>query len=213
MPTMDYERELRAAGHAVVAGVDEAGRGPLAGPVSVAAVILPCDYGHEVLDDSKKLTEKRRELLYEELVSDPAVVWHVVLVSARRVDEINILRATHEGMRLAVEGLRVAADAVLIDGRPVRPFPLPQRALVKGDSLSYSIAAASVIAKVTRDRVMLDVERRFPGYGFGVHKGYGTAQHLEALRVLGPCEEHRRSFAPVRAALGGEMRMEDWWGR
>jgi ribonuclease HII len=197
MPTLDHERALRAAGCRVVAGIDEAGRGPLAGPVSVAAVVLPDGFEHPVLNDSKQLSEARRERLYEELTRDAEVRWHCVLMTAREVDEMNILRATHEGMRRAALGLAVRPDAVLIDGRPVRDFPLRQLALVKGDQLSYSIAAASVIAKVTRDRLMVRLAGAYPGYGFEVHKGYGTARHLEALRRLGPCPEHRRSFAPV----------------
>lgn len=197
MPTLDHENALRAQGCRVVAGIDEAGRGPLAGPVSVAAVVLPEDYSHPLLNDSKQLSEARREALYEELTADDRVVWHCVLVSAQEIDRLNILRATHEGMRRAVLGLTVAADAALIDGRPVRDFPLRQVALVKGDSLSWSIAAASVIAKVTRDRLMIRLAAEHPGYGFEAHKGYGTAAHLAALRRLGPCPEHRRSFAPV----------------
>lgn len=197
MPTMDHEHALRAAGCRVVAGIDEAGRGPLAGPVSVAAVVLPEDFSHALLNDSKQLSPGRREQLYEELTGDARIAWHCVLVEAAEIDRLNILRATHEGMRRAVRGLAVTADAALIDGRPVRDFPLRQLALVKGDALSYSIAAASVIAKVTRDRLMLRLAERYPGYGFEAHKGYGTAAHLEALRRLGPCPEHRRSFAPV----------------
>lgn len=201
MPSLEYENELFREGCGVVAGVDEAGRGPLAGPVSVAAVILPAGFEHPVLTDSKKLTERRREALYEELTNSSEVIWHCVLVAAEEIDRLNILRATHEGMRRAVAGLAKLPDAVLIDGRPVRDFPLRQVALVKGDQLSYSIAAASVIAKVIRDRLMLQLAVEFPGYGFDVHKGYGTARHLEALARLGPCPEHRRSFAPVAAAI------------
>ena len=194
---MEHEQALLAAGHRVVAGVDEAGRGPLAGPVSVAAVVLPVGFEHPVLNDSKKLTEARREVLYEELTGRSDVCWHCVMIPAQRVDEINILQATYEGMRQAALALKLPGLAVLIDGKPVRDYPLPNVALVKGDSLSYSIAAASVIAKVTRDRYLLAMESRYPGYGFAQHKGYGTAAHLAALRELGPCPEHRRSFAPV----------------
>jgi ribonuclease HII len=204
MPSLEFENQLRVEGCRVVAGVDEAGRGPLAGPVSVAAVILPENFEHALLDDSKKLTEKRREALYEELTVAAEVTWHCVLISAEQVDALNILRATHLGMRLAVEGLARRPDGVLIDGRPVRDFPLRQLALVKGDQLSYSIAAASVIAKVTRDRVMLELAQAFPAYGFEVHKGYGTAQHLAALKKWGACRQHRRSFAPVAAVLDAD---------
>lgn len=197
MPTLDHENTLRTQGHRIVAGIDEAGRGPLAGPVSVAAVVLPPDFTHPLLNDSKKLSEARREALYEELTTDTRILWHCVLVEAPEIDRLNILRATHEGMRRAVLGLPLQVDAALIDGRPVRDFPLPQLALVKGDQLSFSIAAASVIAKVTRDRLMVRLAVEHPGYGFETHKGYGTASHLEALRRLGPCPQHRRSFAPV----------------
>ena len=197
MPTLDHERALWAAGCRVVAGVDEAGRGPLAGPVSVAAVVLPEGFSHPFLNDSKQLSHARREALYAELTGDARIAWHCVLVEAAEIDRLNILQATHAGMRRAVQGLKVTVDAALIDGRPVRDFPWRQVALVKGDALSYSIAAASVIAKVTRDRLMVRLAERYPGYGFETHKGYGTALHLEALRRLGPCPEHRRSFAPV----------------
>jgi ribonuclease HII len=197
MPTLDHEQALKAQGCRVVAGVDEAGRGPLAGPVSVAAVILPEAFEHPVLNDSKKLTEAKRETLYHELTTDARVRWCCVLVEAVEIDRLNILGATHAGMRRAVLGLGGDVDGALIDGRPVREFPVRQVALVKGDSLSFSIAAASVIAKVTRDRLMVRLAERYPGYGFEIHKGYPTAKHLEALQRLGPCPEHRRSFAPV----------------
>jgi ribonuclease HII len=197
MPTMEHERALKATGCRVVAGVDEAGRGPLAGPVSVAAVVLPEGFEHEVLNDSKKLTEIRRERLYEELTGDERVRWCCVLVGVEEIDRLNILGATHEGMRRAVMGLGKDVDGALIDGLPVRVFPVRQVALVKGDSKSFSIAAASVIAKVTRDRLMLRLAEKYPGYGFEVHKGYPTQKHVEALKRLGPCAVHRRSFGPV----------------
>lgn len=197
MPTMDHENALRAAGFGCVAGVDEAGRGPLAGPVSVAAAVLPVDFEHEVLNDSKKLTEAKRDRLYDEITGNPEIIWHSVMVEVEEIDRINILQATWQGMRRAVLGLRRKADAALIDGKPVRDFPIHQVALVKGDSLSFSIAAASIIAKVTRDRHMRELALRHPEYGFDVHKGYGTAKHLAALKKHGPCPAHRRSFAPV----------------
>lgn len=197
MPTMEHERALKAEGCRVVAGVDEAGRGPLAGPVSVAAVVLPDGFEHEVLNDSKKLTEIRRERLYEELTGDERVRWCCVLVEVEEIDRLNILGATHEGMRRAVMGLGEDVDGALIDGLPVRGFPVRQVALVKGDSKSFSIAAASVIAKVTRDRLMLRLAKEYPGYGFEVHKGYPTQKHAEALKRLGPSAVHRRSFGPV----------------
>jgi ribonuclease HII len=197
MPTLDHEKALIEAGCRVVAGVDEAGRGPLAGPVSVAAVVLPAGFEHPILNDSKKLTEAKREKLYDELTTDVRVRWCCVLVEADEIDRLNILGATHEGMRRAVRGLGDDVDGALIDGRPVKLFPIRQLALVKGDSLSFSIAAASVIAKVTRDRLMVRMAETYPGYGFEIHKGYPTAAHLAALKRLGPCPQHRRSFGPV----------------
>ncbi|CAN5815481.1 ribonuclease HII [soil metagenome] len=196
-PSLQHERAWQQRGFARIAGVDEAGRGPLAGPVSVAAVILPEGFEHGDLNDSKQLTEAKRERIYEELIQCPGLIWHAVLIDAEEIDRINILEATREGMRRSVNGLAGKPDAVLIDGLPVPKFPLPQEALVKGDSRSFSIAAASVIAKVTRDRLMLDAAKKYPQYGFERHKGYGTKQHLEALRKHGPCPLHRCSFAPV----------------
>jgi ribonuclease HII len=197
-----HEEGLRARGFRCIAGVDEVGRGPLAGPVVAAAAILPAGFSHAVLNDSKQLTGKRRELLYRELTGDGAgIVWSVAMVEVAEIDRLNILRATHEAMRRAVCALAVPPDHVLIDGLPVRPFPLPQSALVGGDALSFSIAAASVIAKVTRDRLMQQLDAEHPAYGFAQHKGYGTPPHLAKLRAHGPCAIHRRSFAPVAAAL------------
>lgn len=197
MPTLDHENALRAAGCRIVAGIDEAGRGPLAGPVCVAAVVLPDYFTHDVLNDSKQLTEAKRERLYDELTTDARIRWHCVSIEPSEIDRINILQATWEGMRRAALGLQPVPDAALIDGRPVKQFPLHQVALVKGDSLSYSIAAASIIAKVTRDRFMVALARQHPQYGFEIHKGYPTPAHLAALRLHGPCPHHRRSFRPV----------------
>lgn len=199
-PSMKHERELRAAGYLVVAGIDEVGRGPLAGPVCAAAAILPEKFRHKVLTDSKKLTEKQREEIYGELTADDRVVWHCVMIEVEEIDRINILQATWAAMRRAVDGLPVKAHAALIDGKPVRDFPIHHRALVGGDSLSFSIAAASVIAKVARDRLMRELALKHPEYGFDEHKGYGTPRHLEALRRHGPCPLHRRSFEPVAQA-------------
>jgi ribonuclease HII len=193
-----HEDLLRAAGFLSIAGVDEAGRGPLAGPVVAAAVILPAEFSHPLLNDSKKLTEKVRSRIYEELRADGRVLWSVVEVGVEEIDRLNILRATHEGMRRAVLSLSKEADHALIDGLPVKPFPKPQTALVGGDGLSLSIAAASVFAKVTRDRLMVDLDRQYPEYAFAKHKGYGTALHMERLRQYGPSPQHRKSFAPVR---------------
>lgn len=198
--SLAHEDSLRARGLRLIAGIDEAGRGPLAGPVVAAAVILPLGFTHPVLNDSKKLTHRKRDALYEELTADSTVIWSFSIVDAGEIDRLNILRATHEAMRRAVAGLPTQPEHVLIDGLPVRPFPIEQTALIGGDGLSFSIAAASVIAKVTRDRLMLEVDAQFPIYGFAKHKGYGTAAHLAALKAHGPCPFHRRSFLPVREA-------------
>lgn len=194
---MEHEAELRAEGYARVAGIDEVGRGPLAGPVCAAAVVLPQDFTHSILTDSKKLSASKREQLYVELTTRPVIQWSVVLIEVQEIDRINILQATHLAMKRALAALNPTVDAALIDGLPVPRFPLPQRALVKGDSRSFSIAAASVIAKVTRDRLMAELGRQHPEYGFEINKGYPTPQHLAALRKYGPTVHHRHSFTPV----------------
>ena len=195
-----HERKLRASGYTRIAGIDEAGRGPLAGPVVAAAVILPERFRHGSLDDSKKLAPPERERIYAELTAHTEVRWALAVVEVEEIDRINILRATHEAMRRAVAALAALPDHVLIDGLPVRPFPIAQTALVGGDGLSFSIAAASVIAKVTRDRIMVEMDTCHPGYGFAQHKGYGTELHLAKLQAHGPCPIHRRSFLPVQQA-------------
>jgi len=196
--SLRHERALYKTGVRIVAGIDEAGRGPLAGPVVAAAVVLPEKFRHPVLTDSKQLSPKQREEIYEELTSAAAarkgVRWQVASVDPVEIDRINILRATHHAMRCAVAALDPLPDHVLIDGLAVRPFPIAQTPLVKGDSKSFSIAAASVIAKVTRDRLMQEADRLYPSYLFGQHKGYATAEHLKRLREHGPCPLHRRTF-------------------
>lgn len=202
---LTHEVMLWQQGLTLVAGVDEAGRGPLAGPVVAAAVILPkawatlgMDPRLRDLNDSKQLTETQREHFYGILTALPEVCFAVAVVDSLMIDRINILQATHRAMNEALAQLRVQPEHVLVDGLPVKTLRPPQTALVKGDSLSYSIAAASVLAKVTRDRLMLQYEAEFPGYGFAAHKGYGTPQHLAALAQHGPCAIHRRSFAPLK---------------
>lgn len=197
MPDLELERELIERGRAPVAGIDEAGRGPLAGPVVAAAVILPRGYSQEFLDDSKKVSSKRRDLLYEELTRDSQVCWGFAFAEVDEIDELNILRATHAAMERAALSLPVRPVFCLIDGLDVPGFPIDAKGVVKGDGISLSIAAASIIAKVKRDRRMEELAEEFPVYGFEKHKGYGTKAHLEALREYGPCREHRRSFAPV----------------
>ena len=200
-----HERARFASGIERVAGVDEAGRGPLAGPVVAAAVILPRAWVLEGipdafadLNDSKQLTEAQRDRFFAGLTEDPAVRFAIAAVEPSVIDEINILQATHRAMNQALADLGDDVDHALVDGRPVRSLRWPQTALVKGDSLSYSIAAASVLAKVTRDRVMREADAKWPGYGFAGHKGYPTPEHLEAVARLGPCPIHRLSFAPLR---------------
>jgi ribonuclease HII len=196
-----YEKKIRATGVARIAGIDEAGRGALAGPVVAAAVILRDKFRHRRLNDSKQLAPELREEIYVDLTSNPEVGWGVGLVDHIEIDRINILRASHRAMRIAVEALTVAPDHVLIDGLPVIPFPIPQTAIIDGDCLSLTIAAASVIAKVTRDRLMRDFCAQFPQYSFSQHKGYGTELHLLKLHEFGPCPIHRRSFEPVAQPL------------
>lgn len=198
--TLDYEKNLFAQGIHGIAGIDEAGRGPLAGPVVCAAVVLPLAIDLPGLDDSKKLTPRRRESLFRELTKNPAIRWAAVSVSSEEIDRLNILRATHAGMRRAWEKLDPRPAHALIDGLPVPDFPCPQTALVGGDGLSLSIAAASVIAKVERDRAMMEFDRLYPEYGFAKHKGYPTVGHFAKLREHGPCPIHRKSFAPVAQA-------------
>jgi ribonuclease HII len=200
MPNLAHENDLRARGLQLVAGIDEAGRGPLAGPVVAAAAILPAKFRHKKLNDSKQLTELQREKIYAELTVHTEIHWAIAVVHSEEIDRINILRATHEAMRRAVAALAVQPEHVLIDGLPVRGFPLPQTAIVGGDARSFSIAAASVIAKVTRDRLMVEMDALHPGYAFAEHKGYGTPRHLAALKQHGPCPIHRRTFLPVPQA-------------
>ncbi len=196
------ERALCARGLFPVAGVDEAGRGPLAGPVVAAAVILPEDFAPCGLDDSKKLSPARREKLFAAITAAANVQWATSEVGAEEIDRLNILRATHLAMARALNGLPIKPRHALVDGLPVRGLPTEHTAVIGGDGLSLSIAAASIIAKVTRDRIMLALDAKFPQYGFARHKGYGVRQHLEALKIHGPCPIHRRSFAPVAKAVG-----------
>ena len=186
-----YERQYGERGR--LCGIDEAGRGPLAGPVVAGAVILPGDCEILYLNDSKKLTEKRRELLYDEIM-EKAVAVGVGVVGPERIDGINILQATYEAMRMAVANLSVSPDLLLNDAVTIPLVEIPQVPIVKGDAKSVSIAAASVIAKVTRDRMMEEYDKIFPGYGFASNKGYGSAAHIVALKENGPCAIHRRSF-------------------
>lgn len=196
-PDMSEELAAQAEGHARVCGIDEAGRGPLAGPVVAAAVILPPGYELPGLNDSKKLTARKREQLYTALMEDERVQKCIAQATVAEIDELNILRATHLAMRRAAEGLPGGVDFCLIDGLPVPGFPLPSRSLVKGDARCLSIAAASILAKVWRDHYMQELHREFPAYGFDRHAGYGTRAHMQAIHEHGVTIHHRRTFAPV----------------
>ena len=188
-----YEAEAKNEGVLCICGVDEAGRGPLAGPVCAAAVILPFGLQIEGLNDSKKLTEKKREALFD-TIKEQSVSFGVGLADEKEIDEINILQATFLAMHRAVEQLSVKPELALIDGNCSPKLAISERLIVKGDSLSANIAAASILAKVTRDRLMVQYAERYPQYGFEIHKGYGTKRHYEALTQYGPCEIHRMSF-------------------
>ena len=191
-----YENRARQQGHVNIVGVDEAGRGPLAGPVVAAAVMLPESFDCAGIRDSKAMTPTEREKAYDRLIGGASAVG-IGVIGPDVIDEINILRATHRAMRAALDDLGAELDFILIDGLPVPDLPAHSLAIVKGDSKSASIMAASIVAKVTRDRIMLDLDRAYPEYGFGSHKGYATRAHIEAIDRCGPCPCHRKSFSPV----------------
>ena len=193
MPSYEYEEKHYAEGYAAVCGCDEAGRGPLCGPVVAAAVILPRGLVLEGLDDSKKLTEKKRERLFD-IIKEKAIAYAIAEASPAEIDEINILNASMLAMRRAVEALAVKADFALIDGNTSRGFEIPTETIVKGDSKSYSVAAASILAKVTRDRGCLELDAMYPEYGIAKHKGYPTKDHMDAVRKYGATEIYRKSF-------------------
>lgn len=181
------------SGQVLICGIDEAGRGPLAGPVAAGACILPVDHDILYINDSKKLSPKKRGELYD-IITAEAVSWSVALVSPQRIDEINILQATYEAMRQAVSELSPKPDFLVNDAVTIPGIGIPQVPVVRGDAKCLSVAAASILAKVTRDRLMLDYDRQYPEYGFASHKGYGTKAHIEALERFGPCPIHRRTF-------------------
>lgn len=193
MLTYELEEALMREGYSLVCGVDEAGRGPLCGPVAAAACILPTGLVLEGLNDSKKLTERKRELLYDQIIEN-AIAYSVVLGSVEEINETDILSTTLHAMRQAIENLSPKADFALIDGNITRGFTLPARAVVHGDAISPSIAAASILAKVTRDRICMELDEKYPMYGIAKHKGYGTKAHMDALRQYGPCEIYRTKF-------------------
>ena len=206
-PETTHEREVLAAGHSWPAGVDEAGRGCLAGPVVAAAVLLPPDVDLPEVRDSKALTPEAREAAACR-IRDLAVAWGLGIVEVEQIDRLNILRATHLAMREALEELGDRIDCALVDGLPVPGLPVPARFIVRGDQVCLSIAAASIIAKVERDRIMVELDRRYPGYGLARNKGYGTREHREALARLGPAPVHRRSFAPVARAAQAQLELD-----
>lgn len=193
MPDFSFEEALAQAGFHAVCGVDEAGRGPLSGPVVAAACILPLSCEISGLNDSKKLTAKKRDLLFDE-IKEKALAYAISSASPEEIDRLNILNATMLAMQRAVAALPAPADFALIDGNIARDFPIPVRTVIKGDALCASIAAASILAKVTRDWLCLEDDRNYPAYGFARHKGYGTAEHMRILREIGPCPIHRKSF-------------------
>ena len=201
MPDLELENALRRAGRVRVAGIDEAGRGPLAGPVAAAAVVLPEGYSLEWLDDSKKLTAARREKVFEALMEDPEVEWSLAYAEVEEIEERNILGATHAAMARAAEALQPVVDHCLIDGLAVPRFPLSSEGVVKGDGISLSIAAASIVAKQARDALMRQLANKHPGYGWENNMGYPTKAHKMALEDLGVTPHHRVSFKPVHNIL------------
>ena len=195
-----FERMYRSRGYQRIAGLDEAGRGPLAGPVVAAAVVLPDGGVEEALDDSKRISSGKRESLYPVILSRALAVG-VGIVGQEEIDQLNILQSSLKAMALAVQNLSLRPDFLLIDGPHGLPLPIPQKPIRKGDQLSHSIAAASIIAKVTRDRIMLQWHEKYPQYNFARHKGYGTREHRRAIETHGICELHRRSFRGVKEYL------------
>lgn len=198
-----YEDDCRRQGYELVAGTDEAGRGPLAGPVAAAAVILPSHFMLPRLNDSKRLSPATRDKLYDKITAN-AVAYNVVLIEPAEIDRTNILLATQKAMHDAIVGLDPAPHMVITDAVRLPMLPMPYWPLVRGDNLSASVAAASILAKVTRDRIMLEYDKLYPAYGFAKHKGYGTKQHLAALAAQGPCPIHRLTFEPIRSMLNEE---------
>ena len=190
---LEYENNYKEKGYKFIAGVDEVGRGPLAGPVATACVIMDLENLVEGVDDSKKLSEKKREQLFDEIISH-AISYKISLRSAEDIDKYNILEATKMCMCDSINGLSVKPDIVLVDAVKLSNIDVEQCAIIKGDAKSYSIACASILAKVARDRLMVELDSTYPGYNFKKHKGYGTKEHIENLKAIGPCEIHRRSF-------------------
>ena len=203
MLDFSYETEAHNKGYRVVCGVDEAGRGPLAGPVFAAAVILPENYSHEILNDSKKLSEKKRDIVYDDIIRD-AVSWSVGVATEQEIDDINILNATFLAMKRAIDGLSIRPDLAYIDGNREPKSGVKEITIIKGDAKCMSVAAASIIAKVSRDRFMLEIDKKYPQYQFSKHKGYGTKLHYEMIEQFGISEVHRKSFLKKIIGEGNE---------
>lgn len=190
----EFENNLHSTGLKYIAGIDEAGRGPLAGPVVVGIAIMKPDSFIEGVNDSKKLSEKKREQLYEQIISE-AIDWTVGIVDQKEIDEINILNATKKALHMAISNLKVKPDRILVDALEyIDTYGIPYTSIIKGDAKIYSISVASIIAKVTRDRIMQEYDEIYPEYGFSGHKGYGTAKHIQAIKEYGPCSLHRKTF-------------------
>ena len=204
---LEYERALYKQGFDLIAGVDEVGRGPLYGPVVVAAVILPKNFYIDGLDDSKKLTPKKRDKLYD-IILENAVDVSISEVSSQEIDKINILNATKKAMYNAIRDLKTIPNHVLIDAVNLEDLKISSTSIIKGDAKSASIAAASIVAKVYRDRMLIEEEKKYPGYGFDKHKGYGTKLHIEKIKELGVLEKHRKSFEPIKSMLNGSEEIE-----
>lgn len=193
-----YEENLYNEGNKLICGIDEAGRGPLAGPVAVGAVVMKRESMLEWVNDSKKVTEKRREILYDRIIED-SLAWSVQLISEKDIDELNILNATKKGVTLAIkdiiEQLKTKPDIIILDAlKEINTFNIPYQSIIKGDATCYSISCASILAKVTRDRLMKEYDEKYPQYGFAKHKGYGTKVHIDAIKQYGPTEIHRKTF-------------------
>lgn len=202
-----FEEELYDAGNHLICGVDEVGRGPLAGPLVVAACILPPFLRINGINDSKKLSEKKRDELYKLIVKE-ALYYKIVFISEEDIDTLNIYQATKKGMLEAIRGLEVKPDHVLIDAMPLGELEIPHTSIIHGDARCASIAAASILAKVTRDQFMEKMDIKYPNYGFKKHKGYGTKGHIEALEKYGPCEIHRKTYAPVSKFFSKQLKLD-----
>ena len=198
---LEYETKLYEQGYELICGCDEAGRGPLVGPVVAGAVILPKNYHLEGLTDSKKLSEKKREIYFEQ-IKEGAIAYGIGIVDAKTIDEINIYEASRLAMKKAMENMKVKPEYVLTDAMPINDYSVPVEAIIHGDGLSITIAAASVLAKVTRDHIMYELDQKYPQYEFKKHKGYPTKRHLELLRLYGPTEDYRFTYRPVHDLIG-----------